>query len=45
MAYYERLSEINVLAEKHLRDGRLSMKGIPPKLRNITDSFLESRGI
>ncbi len=45
MAYYERLSEINVLAEKHLRDGRLSMKGIPPKLRNITDAFLESRGI
>jgi type I restriction enzyme R subunit len=45
MAYYERLVEINVLAEKHLRDGRLSMKGIPPKLRNITDAFLESRGI
>jgi type I restriction enzyme R subunit len=45
MGYYERLSEINVLAEKHLRDGRLSMKGIPPKLRNITDAFLKSRGI
>jgi type I restriction enzyme R subunit len=45
MTYYERLAEINVLAEKHLRDGRLSMKGIPPKLRNITDTFLESRGI
>ncbi|HXN51406.1 MAG TPA: HsdR family type I site-specific deoxyribonuclease [Candidatus Acidoferrum sp.] len=45
MAYYERLAEINVLAEKHLRDGRLSMKGIPPKLRNITDTFLQSRGI
>jgi type I restriction enzyme, R subunit len=45
MTYYERLSEINVLAEKHLRDGRLSMKGIPPKLRYITDAFLESRGI
>lgn len=42
---YERLSEINVLAGKHFRDGRLSMKGIPPKLRAITDSFLESRGI
>jgi type I restriction enzyme R subunit len=24
---------------------RLSMKGIPPKLRKITDAFLESRGI
>ena len=45
MRQYERLSEINVLAEKHFRDGRLSMKGIPPKLRNITDAFLESRGI
>jgi type I restriction enzyme R subunit len=45
MAQYERLAEINVLAEKHFRDGRLSMKGIPPKLRNITDDFLESHGI
>ena len=45
MGNYERLMEINVLAEKHFRDGRLSMKGIPPKLRNITDAFLESRGI
>ena len=45
MAQYERLAEINVLAEKHFRDGRLSMKGIPPKLRNITDAFLESHGI
>ena len=45
MGNYQRLMEINVLAEKHFRDGRLSMKGIPPKLRNITDAFLESRGI
>jgi type I restriction enzyme R subunit len=45
MRNYESLMEINVLAEKHFRDGRLSMKGIPPKLRNITDAFLESRGI
>jgi type I restriction enzyme R subunit len=45
MGDYQRLAEINVLAEKNLRDGRLSMKGIPPKLRNITDAFLESRGI
>jgi len=28
-----------------LRDARLSMKGIPPKRRGITDAFLESRGI
>ena len=39
------LAEINVLAGKHFRDGRLSMKGIPPKLRAITDEHLESRGI
>jgi type I restriction enzyme R subunit len=45
MGQYERLAEINVLAAKHFRDARLSMKGIPPKLRNIADAFLESRGI
>jgi type I restriction enzyme, R subunit len=42
---YEALAEISVLAGKHFRDGRLSIKGIPPKLRKITDAFLESRGI
>ncbi len=45
MGDYQTLMEINVLAGKHFRDERLSMKGIPPKLRKITDSFLESRGI
>lgn len=45
MGNYQRLMEINVLAGKHFRDERLSMKGIPPKLRQITDAFLESRGI
>lgn len=45
MGEYQSLVEINVLAGKHFRDGRLSMKGIPPKLRKITDAFLESRGI
>jgi type I restriction enzyme R subunit len=45
MGQYERLAEINVLAAKHFRAARLSMKGIPPKLRNITDAFLVSRGI
>ena len=42
---YQALSEINVLAGKHLRDARLSMKGIPKKLRAITDVYLESKGI
>ena len=42
---YNALSAINVLAGKHFRDGRLSMKGIPPKLRAITDTYLESKGI
>jgi type I restriction enzyme R subunit len=45
MGSYQRLAEINVLAGKHFRDDRLSMRGIPPKLRQITDAFLESRGI
>jgi type I restriction enzyme, R subunit len=45
MENYQALMEINVLAGKHLRDERLSMKGIPPKLRKITDAFLESHGI
>ncbi len=45
MSQYQSLTEINVLAGKHLRDERMSMKGIPPKLRGITDAFLESRGI
>ena len=45
MGDYQALVEINVLAAKHFRDERLSMKGIPPKLRSITDKFLESRGI
>ena len=45
MPDYQQLSEINVLAGKHFRDARLSMKGIPPKLRGITDSYLESKGI
>lgn len=37
--------EINHLAEKHFRDGRFSMKGIPPKLRAIADEYLISKGI
>ena len=42
---YKRLTEINVLAAKHFRDARLSMKGIPRKLRSITDEFLKSTGV
>ncbi len=42
---YQALNEINILAGKHFRDHRLSMKGIPPKLRAITDEHLESKGI
>ena len=42
---YQALTEINVLAGKHFRAKRLSMKGIPPKLRAITDKYLESKSI
>ena len=45
MGDYNALAEINVLAGKHFRDQRLSMKGIPAKLRAITDAHLASRGI
>jgi type I restriction enzyme R subunit len=45
MSDYNALAEINVLAGKHFRDKRLSMKGIPPKLRAITDQYLESKNI
>ena len=42
---YKALAEINVLAGRHFRDKRLSMKGIPAKLRVIADAHLESRGV
>lgn len=42
---YQALTEINVLAGRHFRDERLSMKGIPAKLRGITDEYLKSKGI
>ena len=45
MADYQALVAINELAAKHFRDERLSMKGIPPKLRQITDAYLMSQGI
>ncbi|ODT05156.1 MAG: restriction endonuclease subunit R [Gemmatimonadetes bacterium SCN 70-22] len=45
MGSFQALAEVNALAAKHLRDERLSMNGIPPKLRAITDAFLVSRGV
>jgi type I restriction enzyme R subunit len=42
---WKSFTEINALAEKHFRDHRFSMKGIPPKLRAIAEEFLISRGI
>ena len=42
---WKTFTEINALAEKHFRDGRFSMKGIPPKLRKIADEYLISKGI
>lgn len=42
---YQNYLAINELASRHLRDQRLSMKGIPPKLRAIADEFLKSKGI
>lgn len=42
---WKSFTEINALAEKHFRDQRFSMKGIPPKLRAIADEFLISKGI
>lgn len=38
-------TEINVMASKHFRDSRLSMKGVPAKLRKLTDEYLVSKGI
>lgn len=42
---WKAFTEINALALRHFRDGRFSMKGIPPKLRKIADEFLISKGI
>jgi type I restriction enzyme R subunit len=44
MADYQALTNINMQAA-HFRDGRISMKGIPAKLRAITDAYLTSIGI
>lgn len=42
---WKNFSNINELAQKHFRDDRFSMKGIPPKLRAIADEYLKSKGI
>jgi type I restriction enzyme, R subunit len=42
---YLNFVEINTLAQRHFQDSRLSMKGIPAKLRQIADQFLMSKGI
>ncbi len=42
---WKSFTEINALAEKHFRDGRFSMKGVPKKLREIADQYLISQGI
>ena len=44
-ADYQNFSEINELAHKHFRDSRLSMRGIPAKLRAIADEYLKSKGV
>lgn len=42
---WKALTAINELANRHFRDDRLSMKGVPLKLRNIADEYLKSIGI
>jgi type I restriction enzyme R subunit len=42
---YQRLSAVNELASQFLKDERLSMRGVPRKLRGITDEYLASQGI
>jgi len=42
---HQALTNINIQAERHFHDSRLSMKGIPAKLRAITDAYLVSAGI
>lgn len=42
---YQILVEINARCNLYFRSNRMSMKGIPAKLRKLTDAYLESRGI
>lgn len=40
-----RFADINTQAREHLRDQRVSMKGVSEKLRRITDEYLKSKGV
>ena len=42
---YQALAEVNALVGRHFHDARMSMKGIPAKLRALTDEYLRSKGI
>ncbi|MBC8490290.1 MAG: type I restriction endonuclease subunit R, partial [Bacteroidetes bacterium] len=42
---YLLFAEINVMAGRHFHDSRMSMTGIPEKMRSVTDEFLKSKGI
>ena len=45
MEDYFLFAEINVMAGRHFHDSRMSMTGIPEKMRVVTDEFLKSKGI
>lgn len=45
LTVYNLITEINVMAGRHFHDNRLSMKGIPEKLRAIADVHLKEKGI
>lgn len=45
LADYQNCAAVNTLAYYHLRDQRMSMRGVADKLRPIVDAFLLSRGI
>lgn len=45
MPDYYIYSEINIQAGLHIRDQRMSMRGIPEKIRAITDQYLQAKGI
>lgn len=45
METFHSLVELSVMAEKHFRDSKFSMQGIPPKLRAIADNYLKSKNI
>lgn len=42
---YKSFTEVNNLAQRHFRDTRFSMKGIPKKLRALVDEHMKSLGI